>query len=102
MNGMNGTSAQASVVSRAPLLDDADAALFPKLTEAQLQLLLPLGEVRPVNAGQVLYRPEDIPSYDATGVLEGSVSIVAGTAEDARQLVLMRPADRIPERKVVP
>src|SRR5258708_40262303 len=100
MNGMTGTSAQASVVSRAPLFDDADAALFPKLTEAQLQLLLPLGEVRPVKAGQVLYRPEDIPSYDATVVLEGSVSIVAGSGEEGRELVLMRPGDPIAELNV--
>src|SRR5258708_11345582 len=100
MNGMTGTSAQASVVSRAPLFDDADAALFPKLTEAQLQLLLPLGEVRPVKAGQVLYRPEDIPSYDATVVLEGSVSIVAGSGEEGRELVLMRPGDLIAELNV--
>jgi thioredoxin reductase (NADPH) len=100
MNGMTGTSAQASVVSRAPLFDDADAALFPKLTEAQLQLLLPLGQVRPVNAGQVLYRPEDIPSYDATVVLEGSVSIVAGSGEEAREIVLMRSGDLIAELNV--
>jgi hypothetical protein len=43
MNRQMGTSLQASAVARAPLLDDDDAALFPKLTEAQVQLLSPLG-----------------------------------------------------------
>jgi hypothetical protein len=55
MNRQTGTSLQASAVARAPLLDDDDAALFPKLTEAQVQLLSPLGEVRLTEAGEVLF-----------------------------------------------
>ena len=38
-----GGGAQASTA----LLDDDDATLFPKLTEAQVRMLSPLGQVRP-------------------------------------------------------
>ena len=38
MNGTTVTGLQASAASRAPLLDDDDPALFPKLTEAQVRL----------------------------------------------------------------
>jgi hypothetical protein len=40
-----------------PLLDDDDAALFPKLTDAQVQMLSSHGEVRSFEAGEVLWGP---------------------------------------------
>ena len=38
------------------LLDDDDPALFPKLTDEQLGLLTPLGQIRPTEVGEVLFR----------------------------------------------
>src|SRR5258708_10220585 len=94
MNGPTGTRLHASAALRAPLLDHDDAALFPKLTEAQVQMLSPLGKVRPTAAGEVLFRRHgDIPSFDVFVVLEGSVSVVVGSGEEARELVLLRPGD---------
>jgi thioredoxin reductase (NADPH) len=89
-----------SVVSRAPLLDGDDAALFPKLTEAQVQLLLPLGEVRSVEAGEVVFRPGDDRTYDVMVLLEGSVAALVGSGEDERELVLLRPGDLLAELNV--
>jgi hypothetical protein len=40
----------------APLLDAEDPALFPKLTEAQVEFLARHGEMRPTAAGEVLFR----------------------------------------------
>ena len=40
--------------SSTPLLDAGDPALFPKLTEAQVEFLAPDGRVRPTAAGEVL------------------------------------------------
>src|SRR5258708_4963455 len=96
MNGPTGTRLQASAASRAPLLDGDDAALFPKLTEAQIQMLAPLGDVRSTAVGEVLFRPGD-PSYEAMVVLEGSVSALVGSGEEAREIVLLRPGDLIAE-----
>ena len=51
-------TASTGVGSREPaptaLLDDVDATLFPKLTEAHLRTLSPLGQVRPTEKGEVL------------------------------------------------
>jgi thioredoxin reductase (NADPH) len=78
------------------LLDDDDPAVFPKLTEAQVQMLLPLGKVRSVEAGEVLFRPGDL-RYDVMVVLEGSVSGMVGSGEDERELGLHRAGDLIAE-----
>ena len=99
MNRPIGTTLQAGAVAGAPLLDGDDAALFPKLTEAQVQLLSPLGEVRSTEAGQVLFGHGD-PGYDVMVVLEGSVSIVVGSGEEARVLALQRPGDLMAELNV--
>ena len=37
-----------------PLLDDDDPALFPKLTDVQLALLSPYGQVRDIKVGDIL------------------------------------------------
>jgi hypothetical protein len=51
-------TASTGVGSREPaptaLLDDVDATLFPKLTEAHLRMLSPLGQVQPTEKGEVL------------------------------------------------
>jgi thioredoxin reductase (NADPH) len=101
MNGPTGTRLHASAALRAPLLDHDDAALFPKLTEAQVQMLSPLGKVRPTAAGEVLFRRHgDVPSFDVFVVLEGSVSVVVGSGEEARELVLLRPGDLLAELNI--
>jgi thioredoxin reductase (NADPH) len=59
-------------------------------------MLAPLGEVRPVEAGEVLFRA-GVPTYDVMVVLEGSLLVVAGSGEDARGVVLLRPGDLMAE-----
>ena len=80
----------------APLLDADDAALFPKLTEAQVQLLASRGEVRPTTAGQVLFRQGN-ETYDVMVVREGTVSVLVGDGEDERELVRQGPGDLMVE-----
>jgi thioredoxin reductase (NADPH) len=80
----------------APLLDADDPALFPKLTEAQVELLARHGEVRPTAVGEVLFREGD-ETYDVMVVLEGSVSVLVGSGEDTRELVSQGPGDLMAE-----
>ena len=82
-----------------PLLDGDDAALFPKLTDAQVQMLSRHGEVRSIEAGEVLWGLGDS-SYDVMVVLEGLVSVVAGSGQDARQVAVQRPGDLMAELNV--
>jgi len=44
---------------RGVLLDDNDPALFPKLTDEQMDLLARYGKVRPTRSGEVLFREGD-------------------------------------------
>jgi thioredoxin reductase (NADPH) len=78
------------------LLDADDPALFPKLTEAQVQLLARHGEVRPTAVGQILFRQGDA-AYDVMVVLAGSVSVLIGAGEEERELVSQRPGDLMVE-----
>jgi thioredoxin reductase (NADPH) len=80
----------------APLLDADDPALFPKLTQAQVQLLVPHGKVRRMTAGEVLFREGD-KTYDVMVVLEGRVSVVVGSGEEERELVRQGPGDLMVE-----
>jgi thioredoxin reductase (NADPH) len=80
----------------APLLDADDPALFPKLTEAQVELLAPLGEVRPTAKGEVLFRQGN-ETYDVMVVLEGTVSVLVGSGEEERELVSQGPGDLMVE-----
>jgi thioredoxin reductase (NADPH) len=50
---------------------------YPRLTEEQLDLLFPYGELRPVDPGQVLYR-EGERSHDFLVVVEGLVALLSG------------------------
>lgn len=80
----------------APSLDPDDPALFPKLTEAQVELLAQHGNVRSTAEGEVLFREGDY-QYDVMVVLEGSVSVIVGSGEDARELVRQGPGDLMVE-----
>ena len=79
-----------------PLLDDDDAALFPKLTDAQVQMLSRHGEVRSIEAGEVLWGLGDS-NYEVMVVLEGLVSVVVGTGPEAREIAVQRPRDLMAE-----
>jgi thioredoxin reductase (NADPH) len=80
----------------APLLDDDDPTLFPKLTEAQVELLARHGAVRPTTQGEVLFREGD-ETYDVMLVLEGTVTVVVGTGDEERELVRQSPGDLMVE-----
>jgi len=79
-----------------PLLDDEDAALFPKLTEQQLGLLEPLGRVRRLEVGDVLFGEGDA-AYDPMVMLGGRVDVVVGSGEGERLLVGQRAGDLMVE-----
>ena len=78
------------------LLDADDPALFPKLTEAQVELLARHGEVRPTATGEVLFR-QGSDTYDVMVVLEGTISVLVGSGEDERELVTQGPGDLMVE-----
>jgi thioredoxin reductase (NADPH) len=80
----------------AALLDGDDPALFPKLTQQQLALLRPLGRVREVEVDEVLFSDGDA-GYDPMVVLAGSVSVLAGGGDGARELVGQRAGDLLVE-----
>src|SRR5262249_18404680 len=80
----------------APLLDPHDPSLFPKLTEAQIDLLARHGEVRPTAPGEVLFRQGNEP-YDVMVVLKGAVSVLVGSGGEERELVTQGPGDLMVE-----
>jgi thioredoxin reductase (NADPH) len=78
------------------LLDAEDPSLFPKLTEAQVELLARHGEVRPTAAGEVLFRQGN-ETYDVMVVREGTVSVLVGSGDEERELVRQGPGDLMVE-----
>ena len=92
--GGAGGTAQGAVPP--PLLDDDDAALFPKLTDEQVQMLSRHGQVRSIEAGQLLWARGDS-NYDVMVVLEGLVSVVVGRGQDEREVAVQRPGDLMAE-----
>lgn len=96
MSGPGARSAQPGATVSAPLLDADDPALFPKLTEAQVELLASRGEVRPTAVGQVLFRQGD-QTYDVMVVREGTVSVLVGSGKEKRELVTQGPGDLMVE-----
>jgi thioredoxin reductase (NADPH) len=82
-----------------PVLDDDDPSLFPKLTDAQVAMLSRHGKVRSIEVGEVLWGRGDA-NYDVMVVLEGLVSVVAGTGLEARELAVQRPGDLMAELNV--
>ena len=83
-----------------PLLDDDDPALFPKLTDAQLDLLEKHGHVRPIQVGEVLFREGDT-TYDVMVLLAGSVVVLVGSGERTRELAIQRPRDLMAELNIL-
>jgi thioredoxin reductase (NADPH) len=83
-----------------PLLDDGDPALFPKLTDAQVALLTPYGQVRGIEVGDVLFKPGEIPG-EVIVLLAGEVTVTIGDGEHARTLALQRPRDLLAELRVL-
>ena len=82
--------------SSAPLLDPEDPGLFPKLTDAQIELLARHGEVRPTAEAEVLFREGD-ETYDVMVVLEGTVSVMIASGQNTRELVSQGPGDLMVE-----
>ena len=76
----------------AALLDDNDPALFPKLSDSQLDLLAKHGHVRAITAGEVLFRYGDT-AYPAMVLLDGRVAVLMGTGEPERALTIHQPRD---------
>jgi thioredoxin reductase (NADPH) len=79
-----------------PLLDDDDPALFPKLSDAQLALLSPYGQVRDIKVGDILFRTGEIPS-EIMVLLAGEITVTFGEGEHARTIALQRPRDLLAE-----
>src|SRR3974390_225019 len=96
MDQTSATGEAEGLTDSPPLLDDDDPALFPKLTDAQVQMLSRYGEVRPIEAGDVLWGQGES-SYDVMVVLEGLVSVVTNRGPEARQLVVQRSGDLLGE-----
>ena len=83
---------RASAKTLQALLNEDDPAVFPKLTDEQMGLLTPLGQIRPTEVGEVLFREGDT-AYDVMVLLEGRVAVVLGSGESERELVIHRPRD---------
>jgi hypothetical protein len=71
------------------LLDNDDPALFPKLTDEQLDLLAKYGQVRSTGIGEILFRDGDA-THDAMVLLEGCVTVVIGSGDTERELAIVR------------
>src|SRR5215467_7112130 len=80
----------------AALLDGDDAALFPKLSRQQVELLEPLGHVRGIEVGELLFREGDV-GYDPMVLLTGAVTVLAGTGTETRELVAQGAGDLMVE-----
>jgi thioredoxin reductase (NADPH) len=78
------------------LLDDDDPAVFPKLSDDQLDLLAKHGQARATTVGEVLFRGGDT-AYDAMVLLEGRVAVLMGSGEPERVLTIHRPRDLVIE-----
>ena len=82
------------------LLDDDDPALFPKLSDDQLDLLAKRGHVRATEVGEVLFRDGDA-TYDAMVLLEGQVAVLMGSAAPERVLTIHRARDLMIELSIL-
>jgi len=81
------------------LLDNSDQALFPKLTDGQLERLRPIGKVRRAAMDEVLFA-EGEHSYDPLVVLEGTVAVVQGHDDQARGIAPHLPGDLVAELNI--
>jgi thioredoxin reductase (NADPH) len=83
-----------------PVLDDNDPTLFPKLTDQQIELLAPLGTIRAIQVGDVLFREGDA-TYDAMVLMEGTLAVVVGSGETERDLAIQKPRDLMVEFNIL-
>ena len=96
MDQTSATSGTTRVTSPPPLLDNDDAALFPKLTDAQVEMLSRYGEIRSIKAGEVLWGLGNS-NYDVMVVLEGRVSVVVDRGPDRVEVAVQRAGDLMAE-----
>jgi len=97
MKGSGSTSQEGCASpAAAALLDGDDAALFPKLSRQQVELLEPVGHVREVEVDEVLFREGDV-GYDPMVVLGGAVTVFAGVGAETRELVAQGVGDLMVE-----
>jgi len=82
------------------ILDDDDPALFPKLTDEQLDMLGRHGHVRPTKVGEVLFREGDR-THDVLVLLEGRVAVMLGDGDAARVITLHRARDLMAELNIL-
>jgi len=95
-SGRSAPESGSSPATAAVLLDGDDATLFPKLSEQQVGLLAPLGQVREIIVDEVLFREGDA-GYDPMVVLSGAVTVLAGAGAEAREVVAQRAGDLMVE-----
>jgi thioredoxin reductase (NADPH) len=73
-----------------PSMLDPRTQAFPILTGAQIDRIRPLGRVRPVHPGEILYEPGD-PAVPFFVLLSGSMEAVQPTFEGERPVVRLGP-----------
>jgi hypothetical protein len=83
-----------------PVLNNDDPALFPKMTDAQMEWLARYGKVRPVQVGDILFREGDA-TYGVTVLLEGSVAVVVVSGDAMRDLAVQEPRDLMVEFNIL-
>jgi thioredoxin reductase (NADPH) len=79
-------------MSLSPILLDRRAEIFPVLTRPQIERIRPLGHVRQVQPGEILFEPGDraVPFFV---VLSGKMEIVQPTFEGERPVVQHGPGE---------
>ena len=83
-----------------PPLPIVDPLVTSQLSDEQLDLLRPHGEVRPTVAGQVLFREGDR-SYDFMVILSGAVTIVDHHDKRERELATGGPREFLAELNIL-
>src|SRR5215471_54824 len=94
-DGLTGPVGEGAVAREGHAPDGALPAL--RLTGEQIALLRREGEVRPVAAGEVLFREGDRAGYDFIVILTGRVAIVDHQAGTERELATGGPGDFVAE-----
>jgi thioredoxin reductase (NADPH) len=69
---------------------DASTQTFPHLTEAQIARLMPVGKIREVKPGEILFEPND-PAVPFFVVLSGSLEIVQPDGKGERLITTHSP-----------
>ncbi|HYB88066.1 MAG TPA: FAD-dependent oxidoreductase [Streptosporangiaceae bacterium] len=85
--------------TKRPRLPPFNPLLAPRLTDGQIALLRPYGEVRPTEPGQVLFREGDH-GYDFMVILTGAVTVVDHQAGVTRELATGGPGEFIAELNI--